>query len=83
MSTQNIKDKKIRNILFSVRAIVAQSNHLHTQVSTKFEQKQETESRIVSRVLSIDLFDQTTGEEILEPDHPVEIVFDTMKVWYL
>ena len=46
----------------------------------KFEQKQETESRIVSRVVSIDLFDQITGEEIFKLEHPVEIVFDTMKV---
>ena len=33
----------------------------------------------MSRVLSIDLFDQT-GAEISKLDHPVEIVFDTMKV---
>ena len=76
----NYNRTKLFNFSLSVQAIVAQSNHLHAQVSTKFKRNQEGESRIVSRVVSINLFDQTTGEEIFNLEQPVEIVFDTLKV---
>ena len=35
----------------------------------------------MSRVVSIDLFDPATGEEITSLEHPVAIIFDAVKVF--
>ena len=41
---------------------------------------QKSKSRILSRIVSIDLFNQTTGEEITSLEDPVGISFDAVKV---
>ena len=66
--------------VIAVRAIIAQSKNLHMHVSSQFEQRKESESLIMSRIVSIDIFHQTTGEEIFNLEYPVGLIVDVVKV---